>query len=811
MARYSVFTNDNKIICNDLYIAESLKKGLKLILLCNKERRQNLKGKYESYVSAGLLHLHIINGEDLPTLTIEDGTIKENIKSEFSEICKSVPTFNAEQYIIEHAPYDKDIIVKAGAGTGKTTVMIDRILFLLHTVPDLKLDEIGMITFTNEATMNMKHKLQNVLLKRYKATGAVKYVKMLEEQSKVDIRTIHSFSREVIKELGSVIGYGNNPGLKSYKYEKTQLIYDVLDDFYKMDRGEVEKKLGLPLYELEKVITAFWQHIDNLGMKDSELLSMDWGYPSDVASIKLHETLTKAFEELIDRYNQLKLKSDAISVGDIVRELQRIMVSEKELSLKNLSLKYLFVDEFQDSDNAQIRSLTMLQELLGLKLFVVGDVKQSIYRFRGAVETSFEQLVKNIKGTETPATYRLIRNYRTHSDVLNPLSNIFDRWENEKLLNENDRLIPQKKGQGQVNVHKLLRKNSVIYNELKDVLEDTLNDCVAYSETNGLVDRDEQRVTVLTRTNYQLENIRVICEAQKLPCYIRQEGTFYSSVAVMDFYAMVKAFVFPKDPKHLYDYIQSSYIPFEVDCSKLQSYDSGSDEQHEWLESLMDYEQWEKYLKEFRFKPVLAVLRDIVETCSPERIYAEYRSGQLEMSKENADKQKAIDMKQYGANLEKLFHIIREAFSGSMVSLYNVYEFLKLKISTDKSEDEPDISDAAGCGCIYGMTVHKAKGLEFDTVIIPFTDYDFLRQRNLNFVIDETESPCKCGWSYRRKQSDSIYSNDYFSECYGKECENIRREEARLLYVALTRTIRRLEYFDILGAGESTWSNMLRS
>lgn len=811
MVRYSILSNDIKILTDDSFITEHLKNGIKLIFICDKNQAQDLRVAYEKYLIAGLLHLHINTGIAMPIITIEDGCFENVSKCDFDMLCKYTPTFNSEQYAIEHAPYDKDIIVKAGAGTGKTTVIIDRILFLLHIVPELKLSEIGMITFTNEATTNMKHKLQKVLLKRYRATGAIKYVKMLEEQSKVDIRTIHSFSREVIKELGAIVGYGNNPGLKSYKYEKSQLIYDVLNDFYKMNRGEVAEKLGLPLQDLEKIITYFWQHIDNLGMKDCELIEMDWGRPTDTASIKLQETLKKSLGVLVERYNELKLKKDAIAVGDIVRELQNIMAYGEKMSLKHMTLKYLFVDEFQDSDNAQIRSMTMLKDVLGLKLFVVGDVKQSIYRFRGAVETSFEQLIKNLNASEPLAVYSLIRNYRTHADVLNQLNDKFEIWDKLGLLNENDRLEPQVIGDGKINVHKLIGKSSVIYNELKNVLTETIADCIEYSRTNSLMERDEQKVTVLTRANFQLEYIRKLCEAENIPCYIRQEGSFYSSPAVLDFYAMVKAFLFYKNPKHLFEYIQSSYIPFEVDFQKLQSYDSGSDEQYNWLVGMLDYEQWDKYLKEFRFRPVLAVLRDIADNSSPEKIYAEYRAEQLDMSKENAERQKAIDMKQYSSNLEKLFHIIRGSFSGSMASLYNIYEFLRLKISTDKIEDEPDVSETVSCECVHGMTVHKAKGLEFDTVIIPFTDYDFLRQRQLTVVIDEAEYPHKCGWRYKELKSSNVYSNEYFSYCYEKECENIRREEARLLYVALTRTIRRLEYFDIECAGENTWSRMLRS
>ena len=83
---------------------------------------------------------------------------------------EKIPAFNAAQYRVEHAGIDSNIVVKASAGTGKTTVMVDRILYLMHMVPDLNMSEIFMITFTNEATNQMNDRLQEILLKKYSLT-----------------------------------------------------------------------------------------------------------------------------------------------------------------------------------------------------------------------------------------------------------------------------------------------------------------------------------------------------------------------------------------------------------------------------------------------------------------------------------------------------------------------------------------------------------------------------------------------------------------------------------------------------------------
>ena len=86
--------------------------------------------------------------------------------------------FNAEQFLVEHSR-SRNIIVKASAGTGKTSVMIDRILFLIDS-KDVRLSDIVMITFTNEATNQMYPRLQSEFLRRYRVTGNKKFLRLLE-------------------------------------------------------------------------------------------------------------------------------------------------------------------------------------------------------------------------------------------------------------------------------------------------------------------------------------------------------------------------------------------------------------------------------------------------------------------------------------------------------------------------------------------------------------------------------------------------------------------------------------------------------
>ena len=147
-------------------------------------------------------------------------------------------------------------------------------------------------------------------------------------------------------------------------------------------------------------------------------------------------------------------------------------------------------------------------------------------------------------------------------------------------------------------------------------------------------------------------------------------------------------------------------------------------------------------------------------------------------------------------NLNKLLGILYEHFSGDFASLDSLYQFLNVKVTAMDDEDAlyPDDLDP-DAGVVEIMTVHKAKGLEFDTVVMPFTGQLFgagkrkraqekeTTMKGATEVLSQMNADGRLCVGWKRGK----YSNQLYVEGLDAEEQAIRRDEARLLYVALTR------------------------
>jgi len=312
----------------------------------------------------------------------------------------------AQRRAITHG--EGPLLVIAGAGTGKTRVITERIRHLLHANPELSGENILGLTFTNKAAAEMKARV-------VKATG--------ERGKAVTLATFHKFCEDLLKEAAP-----------------ERLMIDKVDHWIllrrNLERLKLDKyrRLADPGQFLNDFVEFFSRCQDEL------VSSEDYQRYADGLAAKLKED-RGAFEEDIfrERAEEVALQQEIARAyrasEELLREKKRVsfgslITGAVELLEKDATyrcglqerFRYILVDEFQDTNIAQLRLLELLTGD-GRNIVAVGDNDQAIYRFRGASFASFKLFLEKFTGwregaDSTRHRVSLTENYRSTPNIL---------------------------------------------------------------------------------------------------------------------------------------------------------------------------------------------------------------------------------------------------------------------------------------------------------------------------------------------------------------------------------------------------------
>lgn len=763
------------------------------------------------------LCLYTLDKGEVPNLKIIDGRLDPGHDA-FDRLCRLPwkPAFNHEQYIVEHADTRSTMIVKASAGTGKTTVMIDRIMYLLSTQEHLKPADIGMVTFTNKAATSMTDKLQFRLMDMYGLTKAERYRTLLEQLSAMQISTIDSFFKDILGRESACLGYGRNASMRALTYDKERILVDVIDELFQKKRydeyadeedSDFLDHSILNIHDYVRLSLKIWNQLHAQGIFRDAIYDMDFGTCKEAGKTAeknniVNQNLKYIISEAERRYQDFKVQNNVYDLDDIKANMDQLADRGGSI-VHSRHFRFLFVDEFQDTDNSQIRSMAWIKESYACQLFVVGDVKQSIYRFRGAEESAFDELERRLlESGDAPSSIKnfiLTKNYRTSGVIMDEFNRLFGEWGGRGILiwdkdAESCIDIP-----GALEIVRIPKKNFWGFSTQRTV--EMIKDIIRKEKGKGT------QLTVLCRNNASVSRIADECRKRNIPCTARLNGGFFQSAPVRDFFALVGALLYPQDPRRLFNLTMTPYTRNQPDVNELISMNGQEKEISAYLRKLLAEEDWESTLQEFRIKPFFTEIESFVQRNNPSSCW------QKNYEDENDPLYKGMSCDTYMLNLNKLMRILYEHFAGEYASALEVYDFLKIKIATDHSSEDIDYPEPEGRGTdIQAMTVHKAKGLEFDTVIIPFTTDSFSHDKShFGFVSDNRSTPVRVGWYFDLNQSKSSrIMNDHYRKLYKDECRAVQREEARLLYVAMTRAKKRLILLVPDEPKDDTWSEYLK-
>lgn len=270
---------------------------------------------------------------------------------------------------------DGPMIILAGAGSGKTKVLVHKVLYLIQE-KGLDPTEILMVTFSNKAAGEMKERMELAL----------------NNPSLPTISTFHSLCARILRRHGINIGIPHN-----------FIIYDTQDQLAAikecMSLLDIDAKQARPKAVLETISSAKNQLIDPRTY-------------SEFAKGYFQEFVANIYPV----YEGMLVENNALDFDDLLIKTLRLLREDKNtLSFYQNNFKYILIDEYQDTNHAQYQ----LTKLLGGKyrnICIVGDFSQSIYSFRGA---DFRNLEKFKKDFSDAKTFQLSQNYRSTQSILN--------------------------------------------------------------------------------------------------------------------------------------------------------------------------------------------------------------------------------------------------------------------------------------------------------------------------------------------------------------------------------------------------------
>lgn len=743
-----------------------------------------------------------IHNLDLDTdeVIVVEGQYTEQQETVLEGVANST-NWNFDQFKVEHAKGNKNILVQAGAGTGKTYSMVSRIAYLClsrsHFVNNL-VDEIAMVTFTNEAADNMKVRLKRYFMNCYILTKNKKILHEIEAVDLMQISTIHKFAKAVLQSTAMEYGLGAEFAISSSEYAKEQVYEKYLNDFLirrQKEEANFAQQLRMPVHKFRKLLMHFSQQLYNksYGIKELKAENLgtfeEWTFFNEVI-MEVMIPAEKEYEEQIFSKNKVDLKESMLLLNDAVNGAFR----EK----CGLRYKYLFIDEFQDTDDVQIDSFLKLQNVIkNVKLFVVGDLKQSIYRFRGATISAFDLIRTDESQWEE---FSLTINYRTDKRLLDKFDGIFSKMGSrgylpflqgrDSLSSSIDTFLP---------AHDLITKLEYEGDEQRmDALFSEIErqkDIIKYLSTHHKLTSKDMMIAILVRDNWQIHDI--LEEAKVRGEFIETQvgGDLYQLTPALDLYKLVLALLNPRDPVCLFNLIDSNYIGIDLDIQGLHGLDR-EDQVSKLIEVLNQYfigklnRNWEQIISDTKIQPILMLLRNIYEGCQPWFRYSD-----------NENEQKF-----YKANYELVLEKIIKTYSVDYLTLNVIEHSMHINIMTKQEELARNVENETDDIRVICTTVHKAKGLEYGCVIMPYMGMDIASMKKADLDVYVENDKLAYGIRIGDEPNKKYNSNYDISQ---EQTERVN-EESRVLYVALTRAIRNVVWMkDVKSKSKISWQNLM--
>ena len=791
---------------------------------------------------------------------------------------------------------DSNVSVSAGAGSGKTKVLVERFLYILEqSMPkkdsqgELKLDagNILAITFTRKAAGEMKERVRKSIEARLDNDAAGFWHKQLEALNRAPISTIHGLCSRILRE--NPVEMRLDPAfVVAEEFASEEFLEECLGQYLRRELHEGNKALGklIEIYGTTGLMRLVKDILPSLGnifaerdlskpyqdnvnslpkikdelcilVRDMVLNRKDLASKTTKAG-KALEQMAKVIEDICagikqepadfsllqqsigdmqarggvkDYINAIREKQGQIEngavdqaalellpcwqellsgLGSYVREQKRQLDLLNYDDLENYTVellqgnaavrhkyqeryRYIMVDEFQDTNDRQRQLIYLLcgddaEKLQGQKLFVVGDPKQSIYRFRGADVSVFARVRREIEASGGQ-NLLLKTNYRTVDKILLAVNSAFrllmgvdtskdvyfEQLANYKTGVEAPRLllVEYKKECGKSKFQVEAEAVAMAIEAYHEGRDYEGNQLLAPKVPYG-------KMAILLRAMTHSEDLAVALQERGIPYEIVDGKGFYECQEVLDMLHLLTALSNRYNSLELAGVLRSPYFGLDDETlTKLFLQKAAC------LWDAVQGAELEAFPEEQR-ELVIRAAKLLQELYQQASVMALPELWQCIWQKLAVDA--VLSVQEHGANklanVKKLRQLALEYSMQRNATLTDWLDYVKRLRAAEARETTANL-DAADA--VQIMTIHKSKGLEFGTVFLPYL--------NSNTQPDTTEIKYLRGVGLGIKAPDKkgVLQNTSVLQKVKEEDKRLDLEERkRQLYVAMTRAENRL-------------------
>ena len=635
------------------------------------------------------------------------------------------------------------LLIVAGAGTGKTTAITQRIAWLIEQ-GIAKPEQILALTFTDKAAGEMEERVDLLLPMGY-----------LDLQ----ISTFHSFAETLLRQYGVEMGLSRDFRIVS-ELDAWLLARQSIDQF----ELTYYRPLGNPTKYIRALLTHFSRAKDAgispdqyASFVEAQRANLDSAQANDEATVELNrlQELAQAYQT----YQRILLSHDALDFGDLMLYTLRLL-KERPNVLEEIRKRftYVLVDEFQDTNAAQYEIVKLIAAPKN-NLTVVGDDDQSIYKFRGA---SIENILQF--QTDYPEAKRIVltQNYRSAQGVLDTAYEFIQK-NNPRRLEAQDKNLSKRLTASREQEAFIEHMHCTSFEEEARAVVERLHTLRAQHPDAGWDD-----FAILVRSNDTAGPFVAALERARVPYHFLALSGLYLKPTVLDLLAFLRVVDNPYDSPSMYRLLTLALfqIPqadisdlthlanrkgkslFEA-CHMARGFLTLSDTGRTGIDRILSL------MNTFREEARKRHVAELFIIVAKESGYVEYISGQSEQAQRD----------QFRLLQQFYERIKRFEETHDHPVLHNFLEAFRHE--RDAGEEGSLAFDIeTGPETVKIMTVHAAKGLEFRFVfVVSLVDQRFPT----------------------RARPDSIPMPSGLTTSLSGEGDWHLEEERRLFYVAMTR------------------------